>query len=110
MVAYRRGLQERGRSAPVAVVGHASRALLIDAPTVVALCDARLDGVLDDAELSYVATILDMDSSFQVASPGVGDAIEALGEFDGSTTGLMAIKTALRGLRPNKSLERTREG
>ena len=110
VVAYRRGLQERGRSASVAVVGHAARAYVVDAPTVVALCDARLGGALDDVELCYLATVLDLDSSFHVSVPEVGEAIEALSEFDGKVDDLLAIKTSVQGLRPNTSFERMREG
>jgi hypothetical protein len=109
IVPYRRGLQERGRSSPVAVLGHSPRAFVVTAPIVAALCDARLTGLFDDAELTYLATILDIDVSFEAASPQVGEAIDAISEFDGDAQKLSRIKTSLLGSRPNTSLERTRE-
>jgi hypothetical protein len=73
MSTYRRGLAERGRSAPLELheEGHD---LVISREQVENLCGWYLRGEIDKVELEYVAGILDLSEDFQYGGD-VGDAI-----------------------------------
>jgi hypothetical protein len=71
--AYRRGLAERGRSAPVELLeeGHS---ISITQGQLENLCGWYLSGEIDDVEVEYVAGLLDLSEDFQYDEV-VGDAI-----------------------------------
>jgi hypothetical protein len=64
MPAYRRGLAERGRVCPVEVASDGSL-LVVSRPHLEKLCLAYLSGDIDEVELSYVATALELTTDFQ---------------------------------------------
>jgi hypothetical protein len=77
---YRRGLLERGRSAPVTVDSDADadRPLLVDASAILLLCRARASGELDASEFSYVVSILDLSPSFTFPSANLRELVQEL--------------------------------
>ena len=64
---YRRGLAEHGRSCPVAVDSDGSL-LVVAASHLERLCTAFLNEEIDEIELRYIATALDLASDFQFVS------------------------------------------
>ena len=67
MPEYRRGLAERGRSCPVFVSSDGSL-LVVAASHLERLCTAFLNEEIDEIELRYIATALDLASDFQFVS------------------------------------------
>ena len=67
MPEYRRGLAERGRSCPVAINSDGSL-LVVAASHLERLCNAFLNEEIDEIELSYIATALELAPDFQFVS------------------------------------------
>jgi hypothetical protein len=79
MPAFRRGLAERGRSAPIVVESEGANLLVTEAH-VAHLCEQFLTGDLDEAELEYVASALDLCPDFRCASSAVESAVFSLAD------------------------------
>ncbi len=87
MPAYRRGLAELGRSAPV-VLESEGITLLVSEANIVHLCQQFLVGQLDEVELEYVASAIVLCSDFRCASEVVESAVFLLSDsvVNGPTT------------------------
>jgi hypothetical protein len=108
LAAFRRGLQERGRGAPVAL--HADQSgLIVTARHLLCLAEARLSGALDAAELMYVATALELSPSFRFESESVRDVAQVLAERDATTSDLREVVDNLHALSLRKRMERSRD-
>jgi len=79
MPAFRAGLQLRGGSAPIEVKTE-GREFRVTEAHVRKLCEEYLAGRLDAAELSYVATALELSPDFVMASEGIEEAISLLSD------------------------------
>ena len=67
MPQYRRGLAERGRSCPVFITSDGSL-LVVAASHLERLCTAFLNQEIDETELGYIATALELAPDFQFVS------------------------------------------
>jgi hypothetical protein len=95
MPAYRRGLAEGGRSAPV-VVECDGALLVIAAPHLTTLCEAFLAERIDEAELGYLATALDRAPDFRFVSVKVEEIAFLLSSGTASSEAVNAILRILR--------------
>ena len=64
MPVYRRGLAERGRSAPIQVQSDGT-SHNISKEHIVNLCTFYLSGHIDEVELEYIANCLELSEDFQ---------------------------------------------
>lgn len=79
MPAFRAGLAVRGGSAPIEIETE-GREFRIAEIHVRKLCEEYLAGRLDETELSYVATALELSPDFVMASEGIEEAISLLSD------------------------------
>ncbi len=79
MPEYRRGLAERGGSAPVRVRS-CSTQLTVEAQQISELCSAYLSGHLDETEIEYIADALLLCPDFRPESATVEEAIFLLSD------------------------------
>ena len=79
MPAFRRGLAERGRSAPI-LIGTEGKTITIQEEHVAQVCREYLEGHLDASEFAYVMTALELCPDFVMASEGVAAAVSVLSE------------------------------
>ena len=90
---FRRGLAERGRSAPVELenVGKVSR---VTGAHVAVLLNAHGEGLLDDTELRYLSTALDLSPDASYESDLVREVVSHLS--DGSKVDVAQLLEELR--------------
>lgn len=95
MPAYRYGLAERGRVAPVVI--ESDGALLVIANEHLAnLCEIFMAGHLDAVELGYVATALELAPDFQFVSGQIEDIAGLLAEGTATSENVAAVLRVLR--------------
>lgn len=71
---FRRGMAELGRSMPVYIETTESE-LIVTATHLDRLCQEYLDGHLDEVELEYVASALELCPDFRCVSSAIEDAV-----------------------------------
>jgi hypothetical protein len=103
MPAYRQGLAEKGRSCPVVIDSDGSL-LVIATSHLIVLCEAFLDEQIDEVELGYLATALELAPDFRFVSEDVEDITSFLSspESNGPIT-RDAVTKILRILRERAS-------
>jgi hypothetical protein len=99
MPEYRRGLAERGRSCPVFIISDGSL-LVLAASHIERLCIAFLNGEIDESELSYIATALELAGDFQFVSREIEECAFFLSTPEANGPPLQELVPAvLRALR-----------
>ena len=99
MPEYRRGLAERGRSCPVFITSDGSL-LVVAASHLERLCTAFLSEEIDEIELSYIATALELASDFQFVSKEIEECAFFLSSPEANGLPLPEIVPAvIRALR-----------
>jgi hypothetical protein len=84
---FKRGLSERGRSAPIKIISD-NRSFVIQETHLSNLCSWYAQGQIDDIEIEYIASALDICSDYEFADAHIEDAIKSLSDFmyDGRDT------------------------
>jgi hypothetical protein len=99
MPEYRLGLAERGRPYPAFVTNDGSL-LVLAASHLERLCTAFMNGEIDEAELRYIATALDLATDFQFVSKEIEECAFFLSAAEANGPPLPKIVLAvLRALR-----------
>jgi hypothetical protein len=99
MPEYRRGLAEGGRSCPVFITSDGSL-LVLAASHLERLCTAFLKGEINEIELRYIATTLELASDFQFVSKEIEECAFFLSAREANGPPLPKIVPAvLRALR-----------
>jgi hypothetical protein len=99
MPEYRLGVAERGRSCPVLITSDGSL-LVLAASHVESLCTAFLNGEIDEVELRYIASALELAADFQFVSKEIEECAFFLSTPEANGPRLPDIVTAvLRALR-----------
>jgi hypothetical protein len=99
MPEHRRGLAERGRSCPVSITSDGSL-LVVAAGHLERLCTAFLNEEIDEIELRYIVTALDLAPDFQFVSKEVEECAFFLSSPDANGPPLPQIVPAvIRALR-----------
>ncbi len=99
MPEYRLGLAERGRPYPAFITSDGSL-LVLAASHLKNLCTAFMNGEIDEAELRYIATALDLATDFQFVSKEIEECAFFLSSAETNGPPLPKIVPAvLRALR-----------
>ena len=107
--AIRRGLAERGLSAPISLVAN-NLGTTPSREALLTLVKMRKAGELDELEFWYVLTAIELHLVATDRRDSVlGNLVSDLAERELVDAELRRVEIALRSLPPNTSLERTRE-
>jgi hypothetical protein len=99
MPEYRRALVELGRSCPISITSDGSL-LVLAASHLERLCTSFLNGEIDEAELSYIATALERATDFRFISKEIEECAFFLSTAEVNGPPLPEIVPAvLRALR-----------
>jgi hypothetical protein len=98
MPAYRRGIAEKGRSCPVVVDSDGSL-LVIATSHLIVLCEAFLDEQIDEVEVGYLATALELTPDFTFVSDDVEDITSFLTPEASGPITMDSVTKVLRILR-----------
>jgi hypothetical protein len=93
--AYREGLSEGNRAAPIDVESDGSL-LVIAAPHLVNLCEAYLAKQIDEVELAYIATAFDRAADFRFITEMSEEFAFLLSSGNANTEAVNAVLRLLR--------------